>query len=224
MATILRTRLTLAPRRSFVQQQITQSRRMTSHKTEDPYKAKATENLPDKKTQFDELYGIVDAIKTSMLTTRRSDGLLTSRAMNPTQRKGPDFTYFTNIHGDKTPEIQNDEHVNVSYVDPSSSNWVSVSGIAKISQDRNKIKELYSPATKAWFGDLEDGVHDGGPEDPRIALIEVKAHSINYWYSKGKLATVTEMVKGAITGETAAPGSLRFLSEQDVEEARKASR
>jgi general stress protein 26 len=81
--------------------------------------------------------------------------------MNPTQRKGeeerrmvrlmyegPDFTYFTNIHGDKTPEIQNDEHVNVSYVDPSSSNWVSVSGIAKISQDRNKIKELYSPATK----------------------------------------------------------------------------
>jgi hypothetical protein len=58
----------------------------------------------------------------------------------------------------------------------------------------------------------------------RAALIEVKAHSINYWYSKGKLATVTEMVKGAITGETAAPGSLRFLSEQDVEEARKASR
>jgi len=194
---------------------------MTSHKTEDPYKAKATENLPDKKTQFKEFYGIVDAIQTSMLTTRRQDGYLTSRAMNASRRNGPDFVYVTNIHGDKTPEIENDSHVNVAYVEPSSSNWASISGKARLTQDRAKIREIWNPSVKAWFGDLEDGKHDGGPEDPRIALIEVKADSINYWYSKGKLATAVEVVKGAITGETAAPGQLRLLDENDVAEERK---
>eukprot|EP01117_Protostelium_nocturnum_P020662 TRINITY_DN9407_c0_g1_i3.p1 TRINITY_DN9407_c0_g1~~TRINITY_DN9407_c0_g1_i3.p1 ORF type:complete len:253 (+),score=52.86 TRINITY_DN9407_c0_g1_i3:53-811(+) len=192
----------------------------TDTKTADPYKEKARETEASKDKQVQELYGIVDALKTSMLTTRRSDGTLTSRAMNPVRRSGPDFTYFTNIHGDKIPEIENDSHVNVAYVDPSSTNWVSISGTARISQDREKIKQLYNPSIKAWFGDLGDGVNDGSENDPRIALIEVKTKTVNYWYSVGKLGTLANVLVSTVTGEAASPGSLRELNEADIERAR----
>ena len=33
----------------------------------------------------------------------------------------------------------------------------------------------------AWFGDLKDGVHTGGPEDPRMKLIEIKAKCEFFW-------------------------------------------
>ena len=33
---------------------------------------------------------------------------------------------------------------------------------------------------KAWFGDPGDGVHNGGPDDPRMALIEAKSNYISY--------------------------------------------
>lgn len=37
------------------------------------------------------------------------------------------------------------------------------------------VRNQYSPALKAWLGDLGDGKHDGGPEDPRISVIKVVA-------------------------------------------------
>jgi hypothetical protein len=44
--------------------------------------------------------------------------------------------------------------------------WVSISGNAELSNDREKVHKYYSPTLKAWLGDLGDGTHDGGPNDP----------------------------------------------------------
>jgi general stress protein 26 len=48
--------------------------------------------------------------------------------------------------------------------------WVSISGKADLSNDRSLVHKYYSPTLKAWLGDLGDGTHDGGPNDPVYPL------------------------------------------------------
>jgi general stress protein 26 len=70
--------------------------------------------------------------------------------------------------------------VNISFYDQSTTDWVSISGTAQVSNDKERIKAVFHPSTKAWFGDLEDGVHNGGPEDPRVSLIQVLPSEVRY--------------------------------------------
>jgi general stress protein 26 len=70
-------------------------------------------------------------------------------------------------------ELEYDPHVNVSFYDPSTTNWISVSGTAKLSTDPNLVKQYWNASLKAWFGDLGDGVHKGDENDPRVSVIEV---------------------------------------------------
>ena len=76
-------------------------------------------------------------------------------------------------------ELDYDPHVNVSFYDPSTTNWISVSGTAKLSTDRNLIKQYWNTGVKAWFGDLGDGVRKGDENDPRISVIEVVPEQVS---------------------------------------------
>jgi general stress protein 26 len=49
-------------------------------------------------------------------------------------------------------------------------------GYRQSSRDRNKIKELYEPDWKAWFGQEGEPRH-GTPDDPRVVLIGINVHA-----------------------------------------------
>lgn len=83
------------------------------------------------------------------------------------------------------------------------------------------MRKYYSPSLKAWVGDLGDGVHDGGPEDPRIAIIRVKARTATYALAVGtSVGRGVEIVKGALTGQAADVNKLRELSEKELDECK----
>lgn len=74
----------------------------------------------------------------------------------------------------------------------------------------------------AWFGDLGDGVHTGTAEDPRMALIEVKARYISYWKATvSTLGFLKEVGVATVTGQVPETGDLRQLLEEDIELARR---
>jgi general stress protein 26 len=54
------------------------------------------------------------------------------------------LTFIANNVSDKFEEIANDDHVNVSFCDHSSTNWASYCGIAKVTQDKELIKKHWS--------------------------------------------------------------------------------
>lgn len=168
--------------------------------------------------KLEELYDLIDGIEIALMTTRRSDGHLVSRPM-ATQAHGDgeaDFWFVTDIDSDKVDEIRDDAHVNIAYYRDRTKEWVSVSGIARVTQDRGKIGELYSPDWRIWFGD-EGGEKTGGPDDPRMALIEVEAHSIAYMKSDTPQPVVLfQMAKGLVTGERPEFGKQRFMSEREL--------
>ena len=100
---------------------------------------------------------------------------------------------------------------------------MSVTGICTTSSnDDSRIKDLYSKGTAAWFGDLGDGVHNGTAEDPRMALIEVKAKYICYWKSTvSSLGFMKEVAQASLTGQVANTGVQRQLVQEDIEAMRK---
>ncbi len=92
------------------------------------------------------------------------------------KRSGPDFLFLANAHSQKFSDIEQNKVTNVYFHDSTTQDWISVTGETVVSSnDDKRIKEVYTQGVKAWFGDLGDGKHDGGPEDPRMKLIEVKA-------------------------------------------------
>ena len=173
-------------------------------------------NVPATK-KLDELYALIDGIEIAMFTTRRADGHLVSRPMATQERvTGTDLWFVTDISSNKLDELQSDPHVNLAYYNTKSREWVSVAGTALVTQDRNMIEELYKPDWKAWFGD-EGGAKDGGPGDPRLALVLVEAHSVEYLVvNKPKPIVLFEVVKAMVTGTPPDVGSQRSLNEREL--------
>ena len=167
--------------------------------------------------KLEDLYDLIEGIEIAMFTTRRPDGRLVSRPMaTQTQAEGADLWFVTDIESHKLDELDFDSNVNLAYYRDGTREWVSVSGTATVSQDRRAIHELYQPDWKAWFGD-EGGERDGGPDDPRLALIMVEVSSVTYLkVDKPKPLVLFEVVKGMLTGTPPDVGEQRDLSGQEV--------
>ena len=92
------------------------------------------------------------------------------------KRSGPDILYLANRDSQKFKDLEKVKVCTVTFQNSSNQDWVSISGEAvTLSNDDPRIKEIWSQGTRAWFGDLGDGIHTGGPEDPRMKLIEIKS-------------------------------------------------
>jgi len=167
--------------------------------------------------RIEDLYDLIEGIEIAMFTTRRPDGHLVSRPMATQERvTGTDLWFVTDISSNKLDELLTDPHVNLAYYNMKSREWVSVAGLATVTQDRNLIKELYKPDWKAWFGD-EGGDRDGGPGDPRLALILVEAQSVEYLVvDKPRPMVLFEVAKGFVTGSTPDVGEQRSLTEREL--------
>lgn len=153
------------------------------------------------KSELEKFYALVEDIDTAMMTTRRADGHLRSRAMaNQKRAGGADLWFVTRSDSAKLADLAHDPHVNLSYYRDSNREWVSVSGTATVSQDRNKIRELYAPDWSMWFGDEGDPLH-GTPDDPRMVLIGVTVHAAEFLeVNKPTPVLLFELVKGWMTG------------------------
>lgn len=138
------------------------------------------------------------------------------------KRSGPDLLFLANQHSRKFQDLSQNKEVQITFQD-SKSDWISISGTATTTSNSDpRIKELWNRGIRAWFGDLGDGKHDGGPDDPRMTLIEVKAkYAVYYKTEVGTLGFVKEVGTAAVTGKVAQTGVLRELKDSDIEEARK---
>lgn len=189
----------------------------------DPTVATQWDRETPKKDQIKDFYKIADSLKICLLGTNRPDVGPVHRSMAVAKRDGPDFLFLANNNSEKFKDIENDKTATVTFQNSSSQDWISVTGkVTTTSNDDPRIKELYSKGTSAWFGDLGDGVHTGGPEDPRMTLIEVKSTYISYWQSTvTSVGFIKEVAQASMTGKIANNGNLRQLTKEDIEKMRE---
>ena len=166
------------------------------------------------KSELQKFYALIEDIDTAMMTTRRADGHLRSRAMaNQKPAGGADLWFVTAAGSAKLSDLAGDPHVNLSYYRSSNREWVSVSGIAAISHDGQKVRELYEPDWKLWFGEEGDPRH-GTPDDPRMVLIGVTVHAAEFLeVNKPRPVLLYEFVKGWLTGTEPELGEMHTLKE-----------
>jgi general stress protein 26 len=164
-------------------------------------------------TELQSLFDHIDDIEIAMLTTRRTDGHLQSRAMATQKRvSGADLWFVTMAGMPKLHDIEQDPHVNLSYYKDRTREWVSVSGMARLTTDRQKIEELYAPDWKAWFPKEGDPRH-GTKDDPRFVLIGIDIHAAVFLeVNKPQPVVLFELVKGWF-GSTPEIGEMHHIGD-----------
>jgi general stress protein 26 len=166
------------------------------------------------KQNLEQLYAQIEDIEIAMMTSRRADGHLQSRAMATQKRAtGADLWFVTYDGSQKLRDLAEDPHVNLSYYKDRTREWVSVSGIASISRDRAMIHELYATDWKVWFPSEGDPRH-GTKDDPRMVLIGVDVHAAVFLeVNKPQPVVLFEVVKGWLTGSQPDVGTMHHVRE-----------
>lgn len=146
------------------------------------------------------LWDLIKDIRFAMFTTRHANGHLHSRPMT-TQNRAIDeddrLWFFMPRHAEPAVDLGLETEVNVAYADPGSDAYVSVSGRARIVHDQAKARQLWTKVAEAWF--------PGGPEDPELALVEVRITHAHYWDVKSsKIVQLYAMAVAALTGKAPA--------------------
>lgn len=164
------------------------------------------------KPELDKLYALIDELEIAMMTTRRPDGHLESRAMATQKRAaGADLWFVASDKTAKIRDLRGDPHVNLAYYKDRTREWISVSGLATLSDDRAKIRELYASDWKMWFADEGDPRH-GTPDDPRLVLIGVDIHAAVFLeVDKPQPVVLYELAKGWLTGDMPDVGEMHRI-------------
>ena len=158
------------------------------------------------------LHEMIGDIEIAMMTTRRDDGHLVSRAMATQEKHAPgaDLWFMTTTNAHKLGELEREPHVNLAYYKDRTREWVSVAGLARVTQDRDLVRQLWAEDWKAWLPDEGDPRH-GTPDDPRIVLIGVDVHEAVYFKARSQPVVLFEMAKGWMTGKEPDVGTMHHV-------------
>jgi general stress protein 26 len=92
-----------------------------------------------------------------------------------------------------------DHSVHLVYAHPGKESYLDVWGNAAVINDKQNIKDKWSPVVKAWF--------PNGVDDPNLALLKVQPQNVYYWDAEaGKMVSFLKIIAGAITGKPALSG------------------
>ncbi len=159
----------------------------------------ASEKSRDEK--IEKLYDIIFQIHRAMLVTQSKTGALRSRPMGVHLSRLDDSLWlFTNRDTAKVLEIMKDSEVNVSFSCAETMRFVSVSGVANLTDDRATIEQVWSPAAKTGY--------PAGKDDPELILIQVAPTFAEYWdVANDAFSLIYEATKAVFVGAaTEVPG------------------
>ena len=149
------------------------------------------------------VWDLMKKIGFAMLVTRDGDRLRARPMSACLDRDANAIFFLTDARRHKDEEIARDPHVNLSFADTGSQKYVSLTGTAAISNDREKIRQLFSTPAKAWW-DLA--------EDPNIRVLEISPDDAEYWDSPGSVISYVKMATAAVTGTRPNLGDNRKVS------------
>lgn len=160
------------------------------------------------KTDQEKIWEFIKGSHSALLITVKSDGALDSRPMGCLQTDFNGVLWFLTFrHSLKLVEIRDNPNVLVSYAKPSEFEYVSISGKARIIEDTQKLRELWTEGLRVWFPE--------GPKDPEIAILAVDVEKATYWTDAASIATYAwAYVRARLTGKS--PTADEIVTEKSV--------
>jgi general stress protein 26 len=157
----------------------------------------------DNAGNIDRVWELMKKIGFAMLVTHNG-GKLRARPMSVHSEREHNALYLlTDARHHKDEEIAANPNVNLSFADTGAQKYVSVTGIAAISNDRAKIRELFSMPAKAWWTSADD---------PNIRVLKIEPDDAEFWDSPGSVISYVKMAAAAVTGTRPDLGENRKVS------------
>lgn len=126
-----------------------------------------------------------------------------SRPMSAFVRRDEGALYFfTDERAHKDDEIRRYPEVCLAFADTGGQKYVSVSGTAQLSANREKIKQFWSVGAKVWWGDSDN---------PNLRLIAVRPVEAEFWDSPGRLISGLKVAFALATGTHLDPGEHKHV-------------
>lgn len=157
----------------------------------------------DNARDVDRVWDLMKKIGFAMLVTRDGDKLRARPMSAHLDRDVNSIFFLTDARNHKDEEIASDPSINLSFADAGSQKYVSLTGTAVISNDRAKIKELFSTPAKAWWDSAED---------PNIRVLKITPDDAEFWDSPGTVISYVKMAAAVVTSTRPDLGENRKVS------------
>ena len=139
---------------------------------------------------------MIDRIKVGLLTTLDRHNSLHSRPVETLRADGDGaLWFFTDWQTPKVAELEEDQQVSLSYVDPMRRTYVVVNGFGRLRSDPPRAQELWRASQRAFYPE--------GPTDSRLAVLRVRIERAEYWIVPGRLSYLAAAIKAVFTGKPA---------------------
>jgi len=99
--------------------------------------------------------------------------------------------FLTDVHGAKDEQIERFPTVTLAFSDVRAHDYLVITGIARISDDRDTIARLWTPVDKAWWD---------SPDDPSIRVITVTPEDAELWKGPNRISAGARMLAAVLTG------------------------
>ena len=167
-----------------------------------------------------ELIGLVAQFRTAMLVNANTDGRHRARPMTIANRdadepmpaapggKSPQrVSFVTSRSNGLVEDLQAEPSVCITLQD--GSKYVCLAGVARVSQDRERLRGLWNDGYDLWF--------KGGPDDPDAVLIDCDIDFAEYWDGSGVqgVRLLAEAGRAKLTGDTVDPRRMGRHAELD---------
>ena len=151
-------------------------------------------------SDIDRVWELMEIVRFCMFSTW-TGSRLRSRPMSASLSRPENVIRFlTDVRQHKGEEVREYPQVCLAFADSRNHKYVSISGQAQITNDREMIRNLWSLPAKAWWQNADD---------PNIRVITVRPEEAEWWDSPGTLVSYVSMAAAAITGSKPAVGEHR---------------
>jgi general stress protein 26 len=140
---------------------------------------------------IDRVWDLMKKIGFAMLVTRDGEKLRARPMSAYLERESNTIYFLTDARRHKDEEIARNASINLSFANASDQKYVSITGTAVVSNDRARIKQLFSTSAKAWWDSAAD---------PNIRVLKITPDDAEFWDSPGSVISYVKMAAAAVTG------------------------
>lgn len=118
-------------------------------------------------------WNVMDKTDNCVMVTQFEGGLR-GRPMQARPNREEGLIWFlTDVRAAKDDEIDASPNICLVFIDPKENVYLSVSGRAEVTDDREKARELWDDEQQVWW--------PGGPEDPNVRVVCVVPELLEFW-------------------------------------------
>ncbi len=137
------------------------------------------------------LWDLIEDNPTCMMVAEGDAGMHGCPMRAIPDREAGELWFYTRLSSGKSAELARDGEVCLCFADTGASDYVSVTGRATVTDDRDRIRRHWSRFVDAWFPE--------GPEGADVGMIRVTPETGEYW--DGQSSEVLAAIKMLIASE-----------------------